>query len=994
MKVIEKKSLTKSQWLAIILSSVFVLLLAASIVLSVIYAKLNEEEPATPPDIRTELGEALYAGSPIVYDRIEEANISYLIVKNEKGSFDLARWPDENGVFWLSYTDPDGGVEKMIPYLPPIVDAEGDFDYESLYAIENSDGYGKVYMLSYLCSAIGTPYFTERIDLPEDSETRARLLKEYGLAGEGIKPTTVSFLYEVLGDDGKPTGEKKPHKLTIGAPALNGDGHYFLVDDRECVYYSKYDFFKYAELGFESFIKGSLVAAGLPEDNSFEPLLTTDYKQWKNTMHTEGAVVAGSSVISKGNVLTPIKEGATYDPTRYPDGYLSMEEQDLKFDLSELRSHPDYERIAAALIGASVSARDEDDNPLPLSESILLTLISRPYETANMILSFGESESLSYTYTITAIEGILDYNDGSSTYETTAVGTAVGASKLLRVRYNYKIGSAAENANTIPRHAVIDLSSTLIPQEALSALLAASVGELATPISFSVSYTKDNSVKTVEKMVVSDIIGVYGPNGEIVDKADDSCYVMIKYYENINGVKGDKLPRTVALSEIKGDAKWAGLYNVLIGKGIGSNLELVAYSDTYYHELMSDYVTYEIDVISGYLTSEEIVSFRFVNMIERDPFYGESIYENITGGYGLYGVDADTCQNVLRILGGLSEDTTASLGLAGETVAVGLTNENMVKYNLYDYTIYFELPRSIYTEYIEVEGEEDTIEHYDWQYKLGFTLYVSKPDPVTGTRYVGSDMYDVIAKVSADTFVFLEYDFVDFWARRSMIMLDIKDVDDFKLEFSMEDVKGIYDFDISYETVYLKEGDPRVYYVKETAPEGSVEQKEFNIDVTQSGDYMTDTELNKFAERYGNNKVALGALYGSERLPNSAEWVGVSNFMLAFQILQMTGYEGTLTEEEQARASDANKLMSITLSLNARNAQPHDYVYEFYRIADRKIMVKTYLMDDDGSVVGGEDGCVSSFYISTASFKKMVNAYLTVFNAGTVDGEIPYVDEK
>lgn len=998
MKAVEKKSLSKSQRLAIILSSVLVLLIAGSIVLSMIVANRGKDTPQTElPDIRSELGESLYSGMPIAYERIEEAEILSMvvsreeIVRDEDGNdvkkthkFDLTRWPDNNASFWLGYDDGSGSTTPIL-YSPPIVDAEGNFDYESLYALEGNDGYGTMTMLSYLCSAVGTVYFTERIDLPESEAERLVLLEEYGLAGDESEVTTVSFVYEYKGDDGKFSGEGGTHHLRIGAPALNGDGFYYRVDGRNCVYYTRYSTFKYAKLGFESFVKGSLIAAGLSSDKSFEPLLTTEFTEWKNEIHDKESdiVESGSSVISVGNVKTPVKESAKYKPEDYPDGYLTVSGTEFDFDLSKLSEHPEFDRIRDALVGASVGEQS----------GLYLTLLSELYGTSDMVIDFGNNAALTYRYEIREIESIVDMPRAGGVYECAVPGTEVGSSaKLLRVSYDYYIGGTKQN--TVSRHAVLDITDSLVPDDAEAALRASRVGELASAVTFDVTYTKDNAYKSAEALIISDIIVIYTPAGAMASEVGENSYVSLKYYESINGKNGDKQSKFISMSDIKNDTKLSGMYTALLGKKTGKNLELTAYSSTYYHEIMRGFTTYEITEIEGYVTSEEIVSFRFWNESIRDPFYGESVYELLTDKYKLYGVDADVCQNVLRILGGLDSSTSSSSGLAGTTVAVGLTHENMKKYNLYDYTIYFELPRIISTETIKPEDGGESIEDYNWDHELGFTLYISRPDPATGLRYVGSDMYDVVATVSAETFEFLDYSFVDFWARRSMIMLELGNVDTFKLDFFMEDVKGSYDFEIRKETVYVHPtyGQPSYSYF-----EGSVEQDYFTVFVTESGDVMTDTELHKFALEAGSDRVALHKLYnkvmgGGEDLllPNSIEWVGVSNFMLAFQVMQMTPYEGSVTDAERAKASEDNKLMRITIGLDARNASENCYVYEFYRVADRKVMVKTYKVNDAGDRIDGTE--VSDMYISTFAFKKLVNAYLSVFNAKEVDGEVPYTD--
>ena len=157
MRTIEKKRLTRTQKLAIILSSVLVFLIVASIVLSIVYANIPTDEPeAELPEINEELGEALYHNSPLAYPFVDTSNISAVIVRNDKGTFDLTRFPDENGTFYLGYKSPSG-EETTINYLPPIMVEEANFSYESLYAMEEDDGYGTIFMLTYLTQAIGTP---------------------------------------------------------------------------------------------------------------------------------------------------------------------------------------------------------------------------------------------------------------------------------------------------------------------------------------------------------------------------------------------------------------------------------------------------------------------------------------------------------------------------------------------------------------------------------------------------------------------------------------------------------------------------------------------------------------------------------------------------------------------------------------------------------------------------------------------------------------------
>ena len=997
--------MSKTQLLTIILSSVLVFLIALGIVLSIIYNNMQAtEKDEKPLDIRTELGESSYVGMPIAYSRIEEVNILSLIVKNKNGTFDLNRFPDENGEFWLGYDAGDGEGTKMIQYIPPIVGAEESFDYESLFAIEEDDGYGRMYMLSYLCSAVGTVYFQQRIDLPvlletdseevkaEKTARRAELIREYGL---GENATVVSFAYAERDGKGNVISENI-HHVEIGGSPLNGNGYYYRVDGRDCIYYTGYDSFKYALMGFHSFIKGTLVAAGLPQDGVYEPLLTTDFKEWVNTMHESGDIVDGANVVAKGDLITPIKESATYLPENYPLGVSVAEREEISFDLTALKSHKDIARIKDALVGLGIEV-DPDEGGYILENPIYITLLSDYAASEDMIIDFGDDDSVIYRYEITEIESILDHVDSDGKIrENVNTGTPVGASKLLRVKYNLYIGGERVN-RAIPRSAVIDLDSAAIPAEAKAALGAASVGALASAIGFDVTYDKTNAASSTEQLIITDIVGIYNPDGSVASKIGDDSYVSIRYREKIAGKQSDVKSLTISMADISEGGKRGGMYDALIGREIGANLNITAYSDTYYYEALRSYTTYRITEIECFVTSELVVSFRFYNSSDRDPFYGESVYENtISGKNSLYGLNADNCNTVMRILGGLGDDTSQSSGLAGKTVAVGLTHSVMKKYGLYDYTIYYELPRGLYDKSEAGEAEEtEGTSDFGWYGTLGFTLYISKPDPVTGMRYVGSDMYDLVAEIDASTFEFIDKSFAEFWARRNLIMVATEDIDLFEIDFNMTDLKGGYNFEIDKKTYFVGSVNGEGL-IREEAFEGSVETDKFYVYITQDEGTTIETKLSEFLEKNGTTRTSVTDIYNTYMgngeslfLPNSIETVGVSNWMLAYQILQRTTYQGTLTEEEQAKAYEGEAIMSIKIKLVNEAKNPFTYVYDFYRVSDRKVMVSTYKLGFNGEVATAK---MSDFYLSTFSFKKMVNAFISVFNAEEVDGEIPYTD--
>lgn len=1095
MKKIEKKRLSGAHIAMIALAGSFVLLLLAYFIITAVASSLKDKnQTSTPPDVREEIGEAVYLNSAIAYPQLTEREILTIDVENKTGRYAFIR--DGKGTFWLWYTGADG-EEEMVPYLPPVLDAERDYSYDELYALEENDGYGTIYKLSYLCSALGTPYFTTRIDLPSgtDAESLAKkqiMLEKYGF---GEDEERVSFLWNKKDNKGNVTSEGA-HHITIGGRALNGSGYYYMVDGRNCIYYTSSNYFDYALAGFHSFVNGMLVSKGLAEDSSYGPMLTTDFKEWVNTVYKEttDVVVEGANIIARGDVITPIKQTLEYTPDDGSLGYERREDRALEFDLAKFKSNLNYQRMKNLLVGKNVGEYTNDE--------LMLTLVSEFYESSNMIIDYEGAKKVTYTYTITEIEAITNYPSGSGVIENSTPGTSIGSTSTIRIKYTYKVDGAAvggevvdvisvassdlpstvRNAlrsakvgvlaepisfdvahsvkdyeytiteieailtdeaeitatgstvgtnnlirisynyridgvlqNTASRHAVLDLSVAGVPAAAVDALRASSVGALSSPVTFTVRYTNTSSPMkhdftrastTKDSLVLSSIVAIYDKNGASINAVTEESFVTIRYYQEINGEKQEVISRTIYMEDIKKDEKWGSLYDVLLGKKTTAGMDIAFYEFVSDYELMRDFNIYDINNIRWFITSELVVSFKFANASERDPYYGESFFENtMDSEYQLYGLNANIAESVVKVLGGIGDTTTQADGLKGNTVAVGLTHDVMLKYNLYDYKIFFEVPRGIY-DLNEAEGTatEDDLSDYAWHSTLKFNLYVSREDPVTGKRYVASDMYDLVAEVDADKFEFLDYSFTEFWARKYVFLMDVINIDTYEIDFNMKDVYGKYTFDIESKYVYVGRDENNKLVVHEEYKEGiSVSkspQLKFWVDVTQHEGAMQNTELAKLLNKLGisDGKISVSELYNEVMgggkdlyLPhNSIETVGVSNFMLSVRVLENMMYTGTLTEEEQAAALTTEKLMSIKIKVKGENASPYYYVYEFYRATDRKIMVRLYQVDGEGLI---KTAPVSDYYLSTAAFKRVVYGYISLFNAKDIDFEIPYPDE-
>ena len=406
-------------------------------------------------------------------------------------------------------------------------------------------------------------------------------------------------------------------------------------------------------------------------------------------------------------------------------------------------------------------------------------------------------------------------------------------------------------------------------------------------------------------------------------------------------------------------------------------------------------MTYKVAEICYYVTSELVTSFGYVNASDRDPFFGETYYENkIPGKNSLYGINASSCLGIVQYFMGITSDSSSAssssssaVGLSGsKTVAIGLSPENMDKYGLYAYTIHIELPRSVYVRNDANSEDENEIDNYGCETTLSFYLYISE-EQLDGTRYIASDMYDVIAVIDGTMFEFLEYDFAEFWARRNLLLVDYLEIENMKFSFNMDELKGNYSVNIEHGELYLNNGKPTT-----STDEDARYYAVSDILVSQSGE-CSDTVFSTYLAENGLDSILLGDLYdnimgdGSKVLMGERDYLGSANFrefMYLVYGVYYTDYISDLTEAEKAEIRAGAPLMRMSLELYS-TARP--YVYEFHRIDDRRIMVTLYRADADGNQVGES---VSDFYISTAAFKKMVGSFFDVLNVKTVNTEAGY----
>ncbi len=929
-----------------------------------------------------------------MYNETSSSDILGFSVDGDNGYFSARRPSKDSGIFLYYYKD-DDGVEQV--YFPEICYTEPRFDYTSLYA-QTDDGLN-VQKLTYVLATLASPLYSEKIELQRGDAGYGEALSVYGLDSAQRESITFTCIekrvVEVKDEDGNIMGAEKEveveRTIYIGNRLVTGVGYYVQVEEKingHTEYQPKTDpsdaekyvyicpsaeNFKYALEGFNSFVTPRLIMQGNQQlgDSVMEPYLTTNYKQWTNTVYKDGQVTAGSNVVFKADLLTSIYSAEEDTDPVHKDGYVHSGYLSYQVDLADLAKRDIFKRFVNMMVGADVKEYDKD---------LLATLI---LDTNKVDIKDGTSAE--YSYKITEIESIL--TDGGELTEG-----AVGDNKLIKVKYTFKGGESSDWMDIFygePQHAIIDLDDDRIPTDVREYLSASSVGAVdSAKASFTFTYNEDNSNSSRAEYVITDITGIKEERDDVlvdVNKITEKSIVFYNYKIYSDGEVVDEGSDSVQLALItdESDEDDLKLKTALVGRSIAADANITVYDHTEYYQMFMNFRTYSIKEIEFYVERELVSSYRFVNPSDRNLFYGENIHEStlpVSNPYSNYPLDASSCDYVARVLGGMPMGSASNVfeGLLGsEVVDVGLTPDNMREYGLYAYTIYFEIPRGV---------EENDSGDYDVVESRGFTLYIGERQE-DGTRYVGSDMYSLIVKMDADILYWVEEDFIDFWARRNMVMVDHTNVDRITADINLKDFYGTYVFDISHPEAWINSNSELVFSLKEG--EEANPYKALWVYASVKGEHSS-TVLSKHLADLGKDEVRIADIYALVLTGNpnadiymKYDEVGDANLKSLLNMLYSVTYVGTLTDEEIAEATAKEPVLSLSFYVaKSVGSTAYEYGFDFYYTADGAVAVSLY---KHNTLTGErtEESC--HFYISNLAFKKIIYSFSDLVNGAILD---------
>ena len=1017
------------------LSIVATAILALAAIMSILIFKIwgGEETKVsnnTSGNIEILEGEGMYIGTATAYPNVQGKNIQRITIKNNATNgnyYTLLRSSDmANGDFLFAYYE-DGEIKI---FMPSICEEDATHTYSDLYAIETGDGYGIMTKVSYLVTALQAPYFKHRIKVSDNPAEREAMYKEFGFDDKAVN---VEFDYTA--ED----GATLTHKIVIGAKVPTGIGYYFMVDDRPYIYNSTVNYFDYALAGFYSFVNATLVAKGLEQDSTYEPLFTSNFTHWENTVHNDSdPIPSGSDVVFTAMMLTPVMPDEYIEsPGSFNDMQDGYKKTAYSQSIFELLNAGDKSLFKKAFYKNTIQTfYDPTAEGGDISTALHLTFTNDYHESK--AISFAES-TMTYAYEIVAIEAIVlgasdsEFGDivvGDSRIAKYAAPDANGKYKYSNVKVAYYFTVNGKRTTEILSHAVINLDNDLIPesdrQSIRDAIATGGLGELAAGkhINFYINYTKDNVKKTPYDIVITEIVSILDSNNNTISKVDENSTVGYKYLLNVNGQNdGVEYFHVVYLADARSEAELK-LRDALVGRKAGDGLSVKVEQGAVYSEVFDHFTTYVVSSIDYYVTREQKISFAFLNASERDPFYGDSIYKNNTIGKELYGLNAANCEQVVKYLGGaLGENTTVSEGLFGKEVKdIGITPEKMKQYGptedgegLFAHTIYFEIPRGISAVGGSGEDELDDYTAYD---KIGFTLYISDVCS-DGMRYIASENYDIITKIDNSVLFFLDESFIDFWAKKNIILTNVDTMLEMKFEFNMDDLKGSYELDISHKVQNVYETLDGKLQIGGTPPYKDAQPVITNYDfvdvlVTPNGE-CTENALTKYLADNKKASATLQDLYKTttsqdqlyEYFPDSYGTTYFKEFVRKIFYITYEGSENaTVGENEEPIQNEimgdyTNYLMKFSLMIDKNKDGSKEgeiyYSYEFYRYSDRRVLVRIYRekmvngelveIDHKGTTVAKGEASVSDFYLSVNSFKALVNTYVMLMNGESFEIE-------
>ncbi|MBO5788527.1 MAG: DUF4340 domain-containing protein [Clostridia bacterium] len=949
--------MTKQKKLALIaLCLAVVLAVLYFAVFSPMLKKLNEkEEPKKPIELMD--GEAYYVfggkervDMGVIYPQVSYDQIFSITVhpKNNENYMFFHMLEGSKDYLALGSLDENCDPHSFLPYSPEITDIVYGFDKTTLY-----DGRGKV---PALLTAVGGVVFNERAYVKPQGTTYEDLekaLHRYGLAEADEAPwvEVTTYLFGVHGEILYTEGEE----LYCYNPE---DKLYYLYDkDTLIVTETGYDF-----TNAIAFVGDPLTLTPAPDtvgarrlyvgrslpsgDGYYVRLEGRDIVYVVGSVHTDVAQIDLSNIVDK-NMTYYVEPNLMIPPTTLYDPFLvphfGMETGSLKDKAG-----------TPLVVGDTVYLSDKDgkmlSHVLQGNKANLFQLILAQKQVGQSGVWLPTNEALFcllpdggvVDYTITEILGISGPQSGYTTWDA----VAVEEESLLRVRYTASDG--------VSHTALLYMTNSALPQTLKADLLGCGVGEVN--ITCSMLYdTPDVSYTLVRiNMIMRD-------GGFAFDEAKEGDLVSFTY--RLGNTTTESTMDLVL--DTKHESKiYATVSSVLIGKKalIDLNTPLSFEKDA----LFSKDAFLEDLTISCAVSYQTNLSFSYYYYGDgkRDPFLIDSIYQT-TGPSSLvdYTIDSATAQAVLEVFAEWK---------GTHTVAVGITPEVMLKYGLFARRMSISMTYN--TKADDLGGGNLT--NITCDHRIDYTFYVSEEQD--GYRYVASPLYDVVVQVPSEPLEFLDWNFLDKWARSNLLLMYLRDIREIEVISRYTDRQSHHSFWLSTDHAYKYQSQGEVstierLYVMYVSGKTTIASSNYSKDfVTAKPGVAVDPIGDMYRVTHLQGGVDLDKIYYDQGHTGSSreDLMGVYFFRRMMTVVLSTRYIGEVADDlspQEITALMANPQACVT-SMKVKLVDGRSFGYDFYAYSAERMLVSFTTYRTDGSV----ESQSQVFYVNASEVKKIV----------------------
>ncbi len=315
--------------------------------------------------------------------------------------------------------------------------------------------------------------------------------------------------------------------------------------------------------------------------------------------------------------------------------------------------------------------------------------------------------------------------------------------------------------------------------------------------------------------------------------------VQFEYYEvKENGEKGELLLGSLDLRDAQVAVK-----NAFEGKKLGdSGFTFIQKFDASYEDEAFAGRSVEFCVSELFGIDRLEICLNYLNTNERSLFQAGDIYA-ITDPREKrsYVPNTDMYMTVL-------EDLEALEGI--EVVDFGLTSEKMEEHGLGEFKIYYATPKSV-----KSVANSNDVEISDYIMNM---LYISEKQE-DGSYYVGSLLFDIIARVDGEALDYL-YEPFSSWVANKPFSINIGDVAEVKFDFRYADAAETHTFALSHT---VSQGKTLLNGVRHIESANSVNVSAFRqlfmdmLTIYYSGDYTGERDASEIVSKKENSVLTL-----------------------------------------------------------------------------------------------------------------------------------------